>query len=437
MKTIGKGWLAFVAWAVLCGCAVSAAPSATARMGLIAHSMLTRDGRRMVSYLDGTNTIYELVPTNQLPADLPLVREWKLYGLKATHTDIGLHNSQYIQRHGTVRRIDETVRLIDADTRSDDDPAAYRYVMEGFWFWDNYHMDKGMDAAWRIVTNYIARGRMDVGVTCAGNHTHLFSKTEIDRSTLTKKLLAEKWGISTRTFLMADNPGISCSLITPYLRAGIRYGIFMPNHWNPHRSTIWKMNASIPAATWNPDALGGGARVEVSYDSPLPMVFRWKAPGSDDSLLMWCSTQYGHGYERLGIKHARTPVGEVEKRMPSFLSILERKYPYDIWLAALYGDDEWPSTGFADFAAEWNKKWAWPQFRTVGRLDEPFELLEKKFGDKIPTLTGEMTSGWLQHAASAPELLADKVKAGRMRETAERLGTFARTIDRWAVDRAW
>ena len=96
--------------------------------------------------------------------------------------------------------------------------------MEGFWFWDNYHQDKGMDAAWRIVTNYIARGRMDVGVTCAGNHTHLFSKTEIDRSTLTKKLLAEKWGISTRTFLMADNPGISCSLITPYVRAGIRYG---------------------------------------------------------------------------------------------------------------------------------------------------------------------------------------------------------------------
>ena len=83
-----------------------------------AYSMLTRDGRRMVSHLDGTNTVYELVPTNQLPARLPPVREWKLYGLKATHTDIGLHNSQYIQRHGTVRRIDEVARLIDADTRA-------------------------------------------------------------------------------------------------------------------------------------------------------------------------------------------------------------------------------------------------------------------------------------------------------------------------------
>ena len=401
--------------------------------------MLTHDGRRMVSHVEGTNTVYELVPTNRLPAGLPPMREWKLYGLKATHTDIGLHNPQYIQRHGTVKRIDEAARLIDADTRADDDPAAYRYVMEGFWFWDNYHMDRGMDAAWRIVTNYIARGRMDVGVTCAGNHTHLFSEAEIERSTLTKKRLADKWGIGSRTFIMADNPGISCSVIAPYARAGIRYGIFLPNQWNPIPSTIWKKNTSIPAATWNPDAMGGGARIEVSYDSPLPMVFRWKAPGRDESLLMWCSTQYGHGFERAGIQSGsrKAALSDVEKKLPAFLSILESKYPYDVWLASLYGDDEPPNTAFADFAAEWNRKWAWPQFRTVGRLDEPFEYLEKNFGDKIPTLTGEMTSGWLQHAASTPELLADKLNADRMLETAERLGTFAGTIDRAAVDRAW
>ena len=157
-----------------------------------AFSMLTHDGRRLVSYRDGTNTVYELVPTNRLPADLPPVREWKLYGLKATHTDIGLHNPPYVQRHGTVKYIDEAARLVDIDSRKDDDPAAYRYVMEGGWFWDNYCQDKGCDAAWRIVTNHIARGRMDIGVTCAGNHTHLFSETEIERSLWMKRLLADK-----------------------------------------------------------------------------------------------------------------------------------------------------------------------------------------------------------------------------------------------------
>ena len=48
--------------------------SVDTREGFAVHSMLTRDGRRMVSYLDGTNTVYELVPTNRLPAGLPPVR---------------------------------------------------------------------------------------------------------------------------------------------------------------------------------------------------------------------------------------------------------------------------------------------------------------------------------------------------------------------------
>ncbi len=134
-----------------------AALTACAADGLMVHSMLTRDGRRMVSRLEGGKRVYSLEPTNQLSANLPPVREWKLYGIKSAHTDIGLTNPQYIQRHWTVRRIDEAARLIDADTRSDDDPAAYRFAMEHVWFWDNYHQDKGMDAAWRIVTNYMAR----------------------------------------------------------------------------------------------------------------------------------------------------------------------------------------------------------------------------------------------------------------------------------------
>ena len=69
-----------VALAIVCataGCAFAE--------GYTAHSMLTRDGRRLVSHVEGTNTVYELVPTNRLPANLPPVREWKLYCLKATH----------------------------------------------------------------------------------------------------------------------------------------------------------------------------------------------------------------------------------------------------------------------------------------------------------------------------------------------------------------
>ena len=386
----------------------------------VAHSLQTVDGRRLVSRLEGTNEVFELVATNVLPKGIPPVRPWRIYVVKATHTDIGLHNSQYIQRHGTVKRIEDAMRLVDADTRADDDPAAYRYVMEGVWFWENYPMDRGEAAAWNVISNYVRRGRMDIACGCAGNHTHLFGPEELRRSALTKRRLLGKWGVGTRTMIMADNPGISWSVVKPYAEAGMENVILAPNQWNPLPSTLRKMNRAIPAATWNPDARGGGNYIDVSYDSDRPMVFRWESYDRSTNLLVWCSTQYGHGLERVGIKHNGAKMDEVERKMPAFLDMLERKYPYDIWLACNYFDDEDANAKFADFAAVWNAKWKWPQFVTVGRLDEPFDELRRRFGDKIPTVRGEMTSGWLQHAISVPEIQSAKFAAERRLFAAEK-----------------
>ncbi|MCQ2390856.1 MAG: heparinase II/III family protein, partial [Kiritimatiellae bacterium] len=399
-------------------------------------SMVTHDGRRVVSRRVGTNVVQELVKDEGFAPTRP----WRIYVVKATHTDIGLHNSQYIQRHGTVKRIEDAMRLIDADTRADDDPAAYRYVMEGVWFWENYPMDRGEAAAWNVISNYVRRGRIDIACGCAGNHTHLFCPEEIRRSALTKRRLLEKWGVTTRTMIMADNPGMSWSIVRPYAEAGMANIIFAPNQWNPFPSTLHKMNREIPSATWNPDARGGGNYIDVSYDSDRPMVFKWESYDRSTNLLVWCSTQYGHGLDRVGIRHSGAKMEVVEQKMPAFLAMLERKYPYDIWLACNYFDDEDANTKFADFAAKWNAKWKWPQFVTVGRLDEPFDELRRRFGDKIPVVRGEMTSGWLQHAVSVPEIQAQKFAAERLVFAAEKAWRADPSRDeaqKMEFDRAW
>ena len=66
-----KGNIALIAFA----CIVAGSVFADGGSGIAAYSMLTRDGRRLVSRVEGTNTVYELVPTNRLPAGLPPVRE--------------------------------------------------------------------------------------------------------------------------------------------------------------------------------------------------------------------------------------------------------------------------------------------------------------------------------------------------------------------------
>ena len=388
-----------------------------------AYSMLTHDGRRLVSRTVGTNTVFELVATNALPADLPPVREWTLYAVKSAHTDIGLHNSQYIQRHGTVRRLDEASRLVAADP-DDSDPGAFRYVAEGAWFWGNYPQDRGESAARALVTNEMARGRLDVGVSCAGNHTHLYGFEELCRSIYTKRELEDRWGIKTRTMLMTDNPGMSWSIVAPYSEAGVEHVLFSPNHWNPHPSTIWKMDENRPWKWNNPDAGGGGSRIDVRWASAIPMLFWWEAPQGGARLLVWTCPHYGRGGEPFGIITAwnkMKPMSESEPMMARQLEKMEKRYPYDVWLFADYEDDEWPSTRQADLFKKWNAKWKWPQLRTCGRLDEPFDRVKAQWGDKIPTVRGEMTSGWLQHAACTPALLARKIAADRALARAETL----------------
>lgn len=386
---------------------------------LTAYSMLTHDGRRLVSRPEGTNTVFELVPTNRLPANLPPVREWKIYCIKSTHTDIGLHNPQYMQRAGSISRIEKAAELIDTDQRGDEDSAAFRYVMEGYWFWHNYPFDRGEDAARRILDGYVKRGRMDIGATCAGNHTHVYGEEEIARSAYTAKILREKWGVGTRTMVMADNPGVSWSIVQPYAEAGIENLVFLPNQWNPLPSTIWLMDKSCRGATWSPDAGGGGSRIDVRWASDFPMLFRWQAADGRSELLFWSAPHYGHGGDAFGFHSHTDSIKDMEKVMPRQIARMDEKYPYDVWLTSQYGDDEVPNDTVARLFAKWNAKWAWPKFITVGRIDEPFELVRRKFYDRIPVVRGEITSAWLQHAASTPELLARKFAADRALTVAE------------------
>ena len=392
------------------------------------YSMLTRDGRRLVSRMEGTNEVFELVAADSLPAGLPPVREWRIFAVKATHTDIGLHNSQYIQRHGSVVRMDAASRLV-ADDPDDSDPAAFRYVAEGAWFWGNYPQDRGEDKARAIVANEMARGRIDVGVTCAGNHTHLYGFEELCRSIYTKRELETRWGVRTKTMLMTDNPGMSWSIVGPYSEAGVENVLFSPNQWNPHPSTIWRRDESKVGWQWNPDAAGGGNRIDVRYDSALPMVFWWEGAEGRGRMLVWCSTQYDKGGSAFGIRTSSgrsvLPLDKMEPVMARQLAKMDARCPYDVWLFSDYADDEFPSRIQSDLFKRWNAKWKWPELHTVGRLDEPFEMLKSRWGDKMPVLRGEMTSGWLQHAACTPELLARKFAADRALPLAEALSSVA------------
>ena len=397
--------------------------------GLTAHSLVTRDGRRLVSHDEGGKAVYELVPTNALPAGLPPVRRWTIYGIKSAHSDLGLHRSNYIQRKGTVRRLEIAKGLFASDRRADSDPSAFRYVQEGWWGWFNLVAERGEAAVRADFADLLRRGRLDVGLSLCGSTTHVFGYEELARSLYPLRELRTAWGVGGHTSQLVDNPGVSSAVIDPSVEAGIGNLTFWPNRW-----VLEQLDSGR-----SPQRL----RIRFDAGTDHPPVFWWEAP-SGNRLLVWSGTTYIGG-GAFGLSTAfidkpshphpeqavlppaewRPDLERMMRKTAETLSRLERSVPYDVWLFPDYHDDEIPSTRLADAFAHWNAKWATPVFRTVGRLDEPFDRLREKFAADIPVVRGDLSCAWDRTLSAAAELLADKLAADRLVPRAEARATVA------------
>ena len=389
----------------------------------------------------------ELLSTFEHHWEVP--REWDFYIVASSHMDIGLHNSQYIQRFKFGEFLDKAALLAD-QTSSRPEESRYHYALEGTYFWNHYAADRGKETADRIARDYIKKDRIAIGGATAGNVTQTYGLEEMCRSAYTRNRLKNQWDIDTGTMTMIDNNGISWPLVNAYTSAGFKNIFFAPNQWNPLPSTVFTSAAlrSGQPPVCNPDAGGGGSLVDVRYNSHLPMVFYWQGADEKSKLLVWSSTQYNSGGHAFGLSSrpgtwSLSPLKYAESCFAYMLPRLERKYPYDLWMLASYSDDENPDLFLTDLIEQWNSRWKWPRLQTVGNFDKPFELLQQKFGDKIPVLRGDITGGWYLLALSVPQEMSRKFQADRDLPTAEKLAVAASCLNpsyaypAEAFDRAW
>ncbi|MDO5553837.1 MAG: glycoside hydrolase family 38 C-terminal domain-containing protein [Planctomycetia bacterium] len=353
-------------------------------------------------------------------------RRWTFYLLSSTHADIGLHKSQYLQRKMSTDYIQAAGELVDQTANWPSD-SRYRYNIEGTWFWSNFPKDFGDVKASEYINKYVKPGFVSVSANQGGNHTTVYGFEELCRSTYYKKEMEDRWDFSQDTMVMADNNGMTWSLVNPYVDAGIKNIFWLPNKWNPN---------SV-----------GGARVDTRWNGPLPLLFYWQGADKESKILFWLGDHYGGSAQCLGLNgYGQAPPAELiqaERVISKHMQVMESHYPYDIWLFSKYYDDERPNTANADFARRWNEKWAWPHFITTGNLSEPFQKMREKYDAIIPTLTGDIPCGWAQHPVCAPELLSQKFAADRLLPTAEKVATLARLVNpkyiypQQAFRRAW
>jgi len=374
---------------------------------------------------------WELLDDSQTVAEQSVLwnppRHWQLYVIKSSHVDIGLHDSQFKQRYLANGCIDDAVKLA---AQASDSPEAsrFRYVIEGLWWWLNYPQDRSEVLANEIVQKYCRSGLFGIGASHSGNRSEVLSTEELCRSTYGVQQVRERWNLPMDTMMMVDNNGLTWPLVTAYADAGIKYAGLFSNAWNPGITKAvlgWGKDASRDHFGVGGD--GGGSRIDVGWDSDLPHLFYWQGADAKSRLLIWtCPTYTSGGYE-FGLSDKDPKIAE--KKMVMQFAKLEQRYPYDLWLLPFYSDNEIPNLAIPSFAEKWNKRWRWPEIRTVGDLSVPFRLVESRFGDKIPVLSGMITAGWAQHPASTPSVLAAKREVDRLLPVAEKLATVARLTD--------
>ena len=356
------------------------------------------------------------------------VRKWTLNLMLSSHTDIGLHNSQYIQRYNSSEFLDKAMKLCDETDGQDD---KYRYIAEGTWFINNYGMDRDEKAKENLVENYIKKNKIGVCSGVAGNMIQTYGLEEMCRSTYERKRLKEEWKIGSETMTMIDNNGLPMSMIQPYSDAGYKNIVFAPNQWAPITSTIWQMDTSIPVCECATDAGGGGSRIDVSYYSKLPMVFYWEDENKN-RLFVWASAHYNRGSIIFGLignaPYNKFTYSKMLQNISDALPLMEEKYPYNTWLSLCYFDDQEPELNIIEAIKEWNKNWKYPHFETVGNLDELFDDFKKKYHDMIPVLKGDITGGWYQLPVSTAEVLSKKFEADRLLPDAEKWATIASLV---------
>ena len=336
-------------------------------------------------------------------------RHWTLYVLKSAHIDIGLHQAQFMQRKETVDNIDKAMELAD-ETAGWPEASRFRYVVEGQWWWRNYPADRAPETVDRVLKDYVGQGIIGVGGSHSGNHTQEFGTEELCRSAYYLREARDRWGLAADTMMMVDNNGISWPIATAYAQAGIRNIVFLPN-------------SGLKAGT------------DVGWKAKVPHVFYWQGPDAASRILVWSGPHYTSTGRSFGVRTCQNRAKEIstaesaEPQMVKQLRLLEERYPYDVWLVSNYMDNEKPNLHFPRLAREWNARWRWPELRTTGDLSVPFDVLRQRFGDKIPTLRGDMNCGWAHHPLSTPTYLARKRAADRLLPTAEKLATLARLVD--------
>jgi len=294
-----------------------------------------------------------------------------------SHTDIGYSHIQeeVIAIHN--KNIRDALKLIE---RTKDYPEGSRFVwnIESSWVVENF-LAEASPAEKDLFFAAVKNRQIVISANYANILTGLQTPEEMQWNTLYSKKLRDEKGVSIKTAMMSDIPGMSWSVVKALAQSGVRYFSNGPNYVDMY-----------------PDK---GDRIGNTLKAQANKAFWWKSTTGKDSILMWTC---GKGYSSW---HGTAQGAVAEKgpdRIAAYLYELDSlRYPYDLvhWRYNIVADNGPTDSSICDFVKSWNEKYASPKL-VLANVTDLFERFEKKYGAAIPSYTGDFTPYWEDGAYS-------------------------------------
>jgi glycosyl hydrolase family 38 len=294
------------------------------------------------------------------------IKEWEIFLVQHTHTDIGYTRPQTEILPEHLRYIDQALDFCD---QTDDYPEAakFRWTCETSWSIREYLKSRPQKQIDRLLRR-IKEGRIEATGMFL-NYSEIIDESALAAQTKTLMFLKNK-GVDVVTAMQNDVNGIAWCMVDYYHNTDVKY-LTMGIHAHRARKPFNK-----PTAFW------------------------WQSPAGNQ-LLAYRSEHYQHA-NSLGITSGQQDV--LRNNLSQYLSSLEEKgYPYDkiaLQFSGYVTDNSPPSTQTCDIIKEWNKKYEWPKLRSA--LSRDFMIyLDEKHADEIEKLQVAWPDWWADGVGSA------------------------------------
>ncbi len=357
---------------------------------------------------------------------VPPMRHWTVYLYNHSHVDIGYTNTHKNVEHLHVSNVREGMRL--AKETSSLRPGA-RYVWNPEVTWPVERLWSSDPDSRHEIIEAIRKGHLAIDASYVNLNTSILSDEEMFHAFDFSRKMQELAGVPSDVFQQFDIPGMSWGLVPVMAHRGIKYIISWPN---TDRGGVAHSNGIDGFPFW---WIGPDGKSKVLFLQPGTYANSGSMAKGATTGRPW----FGQRDHRK--VPARISIGDANVDFTSRLSELEASgYPYDILVLSWTLWDNCPLDADVPYAVDrWNATHAYPKIIIAGG-HEIMSDIERRYGDTLPSVSGDYTEYWTDGLGSAARLTAMNRRSKNRLTQAETAWSILSGIDeapRDEMDRSW